>query len=460
MQNNIRLANFIRAEIEPILRDWEKFAKTILHASHMDKPGLRDHAREMLLAIADDLDFPQNESEQAAKARGLGPKNGEESWAEVHGGARQTSGFSVMETVSEFRALRASVVSHWTKAYPTVSGQQLDDLTRFHEAIDQAVAESLEQYATVKEMETRLFGAILVASPDPIYVLDLEGRFIYANRATANLFALEPETIIGKSTFDLGFSFASDFQRNLEKVIADQSTYRGKFVHTFASGQGERFEYLLAPVLDEHRHTEATVCISRDITEQALAEEEVWHNAHHDLLTGLPNRRLLLDRLEQEVKHAKRNGMPVAVLFMDLDGFKEVNDSLGHEAGDRLLADVAERLTGSVREDDTVARFGGDEFTLIVTGAKQLTDIELVAQTIIDALAMPFDIVNESVQISVSIGISLYPQDAATPVALLETADRAMYMAKKSGSNRMCFYGPLTHQTGQAELGANRRCKP
>jgi diguanylate cyclase (GGDEF)-like protein/PAS domain S-box-containing protein len=440
MQMNMRLADYIRAEIEPILQDWEEFAKTLLHAEHMGKIGLRDHARDMLLEIADDLDSYQSESEQAAKSKGCEPKEGEESSAEVHGGERHSGGFSVIETVSEFRALRASVVSHWTKAYPTITGQQLEDLTRFHEAIDQAVARSLEQYATLKEMETRLFGAILLASPDPIYVLDLEGRFVYANRATAELFALEPEAVIGKTTFDLGFSFASDFQRNLEKVIADQSTYRGKFVHTFASGQGERFEYLLAPVVDEHQNTEAIVCISRDITEQALAEEKIWYNAHHDLLTGLPNRRLFLDRLEQEVKHAKRSSLPLSILFMDLDGFKEVNDSLGHEVGDRLLSDVAKRLTDCVREDDTVARLGGDEFTVILTGAKQRKGVEHVAQTIIDALAMPFHIAQQLVQISVSIGITIYPQDASFPVALLEAADKAMYKAKKSGSNRMCFY--------------------
>ncbi|MCG2581340.1 MAG: diguanylate cyclase [Marinobacter sp.] len=445
----MRLADFIRAEIEPILQDWEEFAKTILHARHMGKTGLRDHAREMLLEIAADLDSYQSESEQVAKSKGREPKGEEESWAEVHGGDRQTSGFSVLETVSEFRALRASVVSHWTKTYPTLAGDQLEDLTRFHEAIDQAVAESLEQYATVKEMETRLFGAILIASPDPIYVLDLEGRFIYANKATADLFALRPEAIIGKSTFDLGFPFASDFQRNLKKVIDDQSTYRGKLVHTFASGQGERFEYLLAPVLDEHRNTEATVCIFRDVTERAIAEEKIWHNAHHDLLTGLPNRRLFLDRLEQEVKHAKRSSLPLALLFMDLDGFKEVNDSLGHEAGDRVLCDVAERLADCVREDDTVARLGGDEFTVILTAAKRREDVEYVAQTIIDALAMPFQTALQAVQISASIGISFYPQDASSPVALLKNADRAMYNAKESGSNRMCFYGTSDKTDGQ-----------
>lgn len=444
----MRLADFIRAEIEPILQDWEEFAETLLHARQMDKTGLRDHARDMLLEIAEDLDSDQSESERLAKSRGREPRDEEITWAEVHGGDRQTSGFSVNETVSEFRALRASVVSQWTKASPTIGRQQLDELTRFHEAIDQAVAESLEQYAAVKEMETRLFGAILVASPDPIYVLDLEGRFVYANKATADLFALKREEILGKSTFDLGFSFASDFQRNLEKVVAEHKTYRGKFVHTFASGHGEKFEYLLAPVLDECSNTEATVCIARDITAQALAEEQIWHNAHHDLLTGLPNRRLFLDRLEQETKHAKRSSLPLAVLFMDLDGFKEINDSLGHEAGDRLLTDVAERLTNCVREDDTVARLGGDEFTVILSGARQREHVELVARSIIDALAMPFQIAEKPVRISVSIGATFFPQDAASPEDLLNAADQAMYKAKKSGSNRLRFYEPVKKVTG------------
>lgn len=440
MNANVRLADFIRAELEPILQDWEAFAQTLPHATHMNTAALRDHARDMLLTIAADIESRQSDHEQVAKSKGYGPEDGEESWAEVHGADRQTSGFSVMETVSEFRALRASVVSHWKKSYPTVAGQQLEDLTRFHESIDQAVAESLEHYTVVKEMETRLFGAVLVASPDPIYVLDLEGRFIYANQATSDLFALGSEAIIGKSNLDPRFSFVPDFQHNVDKVKADQTSYRGNFSHIFASGKGERFEYLLAPVLDEHQHTEATVCILRDVTERALAEEKIWHNAHHDLLTGLPNRRLFLDRLEQEVKHARRAARPLALMFMDLDGFKEVNDSLGHEAGDRVLCDVAERLAGCVRDDDTVARLGGDEFTVILTGVLLRQDAEHVAQAIIDALAMPFHISTEPVRISVSIGLSFYPDDASSPADLLEASDQAMYKAKTSGSNRMWFY--------------------
>ena len=434
MPMHMRLADFIRAEMEPILQDWEDFAATLLPGRHMGESGLRDHARDMLLAIADDLDSYQSASEQTAKSKGLEPNDQKESAADLHGGERYESGFSIIEAVSEFRALRASVVSQWTSVHPTITDQQIRDLTRFHEAIDQAVAESLEQYASEKEMKTRLFGAVLLASPDPIYVLDLEGRFVYANRATSELFALEPEAFIGKTPVDLGFPFAADFQHHLDMVIADQSTYRGKFVHAFASGQGERFEYVLAPVLDEHRRTESTVCIVRDITEQALAEEQIWHAANHDHLTGLPNRRYFLDRLDQEMKHAKRSSLPLFVLYLDLDGFKVINDSLGHEAGDVLLCEVAKRLVHCVREADTVARFGGDEFTVIITGAEQRNAAELVAQYIRDALEIPFQIATQSFHISTSIGISGYPFDATSPVALLEAADRAMYEAKSARS--------------------------
>lgn len=431
----MRLADFIRAEMEPILQAWEDFASGLLPGRDMGEGGLRDHARDMLLDVADDLESHQSESEQDAKSKGRELEDGKETSADLHGGERYASGFSVREAVSEFRALRASVVSQWTSAHAAVTPEQLEDLTRFHEAIDQAVAESLEQYANEKEMNTRLFGAVLLASPDPIYVLDLDGRFVYANKATSDLFALEREAIIGKTPVDLGFPFASELQHNLEKVIAGQFTYRGKFVHAFASGQGERFEYVLAPVLDEERRTEANVCIMRDITEQALAEEQVWHAAHHDHLTGLPNRRHFLDRLDQEVKHAKRSNQPLFLLYVDLDGFKEVNDSFGHEAGDAVLREAAKRLLACVREEDTVARLGGDEFTVIIAGAKQRDDVELVAQHFRDALSSPFRIAERTAHLSASIGISSYPYDATSADALLDAADRAMYEAKKAGTD-------------------------
>lgn len=439
----MRLADFIRTDIENLLLEWENFAQGLISGQSMNKTALRDHAEAMLLGIADDMDSPQSTSEQLAKSKGQALKVERKSAAELHGGERQVSGFTVDETISEFRALRASVLSQWGEAATAIVGQDLDDLVRFNESIDQAVAESLQHHTALKEMETRLFETILLASPDPTYVLDPEGAFIYANKATADLLGLPIETLIGKSAFDLGFPFVLEFQHKLQRVIARQAGCRGQLSHTFPSGEGEWFEYELAPVLDEQGRTEAAVCITRDVTERARAEEREWHKAHHDLLTGLPNRRLFLERLDQELKHAKRRNTPVAALFLDLNGFKSINDSVGHEAGDRLLNLVAKRLIRCVRDDDTAARLGGDEFTFILTGIKQRQDVERVAQSIINALAMPFNIGDKPVYISVSIGAAIFPQNALSPSALLRAADLAMFQAKESASNRVCFYEGL-----------------
>ena len=438
----VLIADFIRAEMEPILQTWQEFASTIFRGRDMNRAELRDHAKEVLLTIAEDLDHPQSKREQVVKSKGLEPKESQASAAEVHGALREASGFSVNDAISEFRALRASVSALWARADMTIGKIEIEDLTRFNEAIDQAITESISSFTSAKEMQTRLVGTILLTAPDPIYVLDLEGRFIYANKATEDLYALPQSAIIGKNAFDLAFPFAADMQELLEHVIDLRTSDRGELSHVFPSGQGERFEYLLAPVLDDHENVQAVVGISHDITERKIAEETIWHNANYDLLTGLPNRRRFLDRLEQEVKRAERIAQPLAVLFIDLDAFKDVNDSLNHEAGDRLLCSVAERLRNSVRGIDTVARFGGDEFTVVLVGFHDRRDVEVVAQKIVDRLALPFHIDQHVVRISGSIGIALFPQNATTPDDLLRNADQAMYVAKNSGRNQIHFSGP------------------
>lgn len=441
----MKLSGFIRSETETILLDWDAFAEEFC-SPEMSRTEMRDHAQEMLLAIADDIDTAQSDAETAAKAKG--EKDGEaqqdadgESWAEVHGRGRQTSGFDVNETVSEFRALRASVVMHWTEARPSLTTEDVTDLIRFNEAIDQAVAESLVQYTIQSQMQTRLFEAVMVASPDPIGALDLDGRYIYANAAMADMFGRPSEEMIGKTKGELGLPGASEFQRVVRCVLARKPDCRAEATQVNSKGEWRRFESVLAPVLDEQGVCEAIVCIARDITERASAEEQSRHNANHDPLTGLPNRRLFLDRLDQAAKHAKRRNLPVALLYIDLDGFKDVNDALGHEAGDRLLAEVADRLADCLRENDSVARLGGDEFTVILSGATQHAEVELVARSIIEKLAAPFQMDGQSVQISASVGAALLPEHATSPDGLLRAADEAMFKAKKSAGDRFCFSG-------------------
>jgi diguanylate cyclase (GGDEF)-like protein len=177
------------------------------------------------------------------------------------------------------------------------------------------------------------------------------------------------------------------------------------------------------------------VVVYSDITERKQHEQWLAHIAFHDPLTRLPNRRLLEDRLEQNITQAQRNSTSLAVLYLDLDGFKPVNDSLGHDIGDKLLCEVAQRLRDCVRGSDTVSRVGGDEFIIVLPEFTTQALVHDVAQKAIDGLHLPFMLAGESVGISASIGIAIYPQDGDTAAELIKAADRAMYEVKHSGKN-------------------------
>ncbi len=172
-----------------------------------------------------------------------------------------------------------------------------------------------------------------------------------------------------------------------------------------------------------------------DISDRKRAEEQIEFHAYHDVLTHLPNRKLFTDRLSQNLTHARRTGKPLAVMFVDLDHFKSINDTLGHTAGDELLLEMARRLRGCVREDDTVARLGGDEFTIILSELRHPEDAVTVAEKIIKAVQKSITIGGMPIDVSASIGIALYPVDGNDPESLLRNADSAMYRAKESGRN-------------------------
>ncbi len=172
-----------------------------------------------------------------------------------------------------------------------------------------------------------------------------------------------------------------------------------------------------------------------DISDRKRAEEQIEYHAYHDVLTQLPNRKLFTDRLTQNLTHARRSGKPLAVMFVDLDHFKEINDTLGHTAGDELLLEMARRLRGCVRADDTVARLGGDEFTIVLSELRHPEDAVTVAEKIITAVQRPVVIAGAPIDVSASIGIALYPVDGNDPESLLRNADSAMYRAKEAGRN-------------------------
>jgi len=187
--------------------------------------------------------------------------------------------------------------------------------------------------------------------------------------------------------------------------------------------------------------------VIRNVTDKKNAQkyllqqkEKLDHQAHHDALTELPNRLLFNDRLDQSIEKSKRNNTNMALLFIDLDHFKEINDSMGHNTGDEVLKIVTQRLIEIIRKEDTLARLGGDEFTVIVEDLKQGQDASLLAQKIIEFIAEPIKIENNSLYVSSSIGISLYPDDGDCSQNLLKYADSAMYKAKDEGRNNFQFY--------------------
>ncbi len=182
------------------------------------------------------------------------------------------------------------------------------------------------------------------------------------------------------------------------------------------------------------------VGIVSDITERKKNEEAITKLAHFDAVTGLPNRTLFFDRLKQALAKAKRKKKKLGVLFLDLDGFKSINDTLGHDIGDLLLKQVADRLRGAMREMDTVARFGGDEFAFVVDDIIQAVDVEAVAGKLLDLLTQPFIVNGNRCEIGCSIGISLSPKDSISVASLIRQADYAMYQVKHNGKNGYCFY--------------------
>ncbi len=211
------------------------------------------------------------------------------------------------------------------------------------------------------------------------------------------------------------------------------------------------------PLFDEQGQFLGYRGVSRDITESKLAEERLRHQALHDQLTGLPNRSLILDRLEQLIALGRRNGQQVAVLFIDLDDFKKINDSLGHETGDRLLLDVADRLQGTLRHCDSVGRLGGDEFIVLIPDLEQPRQILDLADKLRKSLLEPFVVDGRELQVSASIGITSFPEDGEEPSELLRKADTAMYQAKARGRNACAFFTEEMNRSLQRRLEVEER---
>ncbi len=299
----------------------------------------------------------------------------------------------------------------------------------------------------------RLAASVYEASSEAMSVTDADGIILTVNPAFSKVTGYAPEEVIGRSSVILssGHHDPAFYQAMWEEIYAE-GYWQGEIWDKRKNGELYPAWLTINTIFNEDGSVYRRISLFSDVTELKKTEELIWHQANYDSLTGLPNRQMFHDRLEQEIKKSHRANLPMALLFLDLDHFKEVNDTLGHDSGDALLKEAAQRLTSCVRESDTVSRLGGDEFTIILGELDDASNIDRVTQDILKKIAAPFQLTNETAYVTVSIGITLYPEDATTVDALLKNADQAMYAAKNKGRNGYHYFTQSMQQAAQSKL--------
>ncbi|WP_188664452.1 putative bifunctional diguanylate cyclase/phosphodiesterase [Arenimonas soli] len=292
------------------------------------------------------------------------------------------------------------------------------------------------------ERERRVALEVLRSMSEAVAVIDLDFRFISVNPAFSRITGYSEEEVIGQNSRLLDSSqHSAEFYRRVRDVLERTGHWAGEMWQRRKDGEEFLGWIEMSEVRDALGLRSHFVAVVNDITDKKRAEQELRYLANYDTLTGLPNRALLSERLGRAIVRARRQETRVAVLFLDLDRFKDINDSLGHAAGDRLLKAAATRLQATVGASDTVARLGGDEFTVVLEDVESFPAVERMAREILTAFTMPLEVdERHDVSITPSLGISLYPDHALVPTDLLKFADTAMYQAKAEGRNTYQIY--------------------
>ncbi|HVA03519.1 MAG TPA: EAL domain-containing protein [Acidimicrobiales bacterium] len=325
-----------------------------------------------------------------------------------------------------------------------------------------ATIEQKEDAETSMRVSEERFRSLVQNSTDTTFVMGAEGRIFYASPATLSLFGRNPEDVLGLRATELVHREDRPRVEAQLSALINSVTVTEPIQFRVEHADGTyRFAEAVVSNLRDNPSVAGYVGNLRDITERKEAESQLLHVALHDPLTGLPNRTLILDRADQMLVRSRREYRPVAAMFVDLDNFKDINDSLGHDAGDKVLQAVARRFVGILRESDTVGRLGGDEFVVLAEGASLGAGPEMVAERLHDALREPFEIegyASVSLTVTASIGIAGGQRNSASE--LLRDADIALYRAKALGKNRSALFQPemQTAVLDRIELDADLRC--
>ena len=301
----------------------------------------------------------------------------------------------------------------------------------------------LRKFAAIETApkELTLAGAVFDSALEGIIITDDSGKILAANPSVCLISGYDMMELVGQTPaiFKSGHH-DRDFYAEMWGRLKQIGRWQGEIWNKRKNGNVYPQWLSISAVRNELLEEDHYIAVLTDISEIKQAEERLHHLAFHDELTGLPNRTLFKKHLNQAIAHAHRSGEKLAVLFLDIDNFKFINDSLGHSEGDALLQAVAERLTHNIREDDIVSRLGGDEFTMLLEGINGEQGAAAIAQKIMTAMSLPVALGGQDLCITNSIGISLYPDDGTTPEVLMKHADTAMYHAKSQGKNNFQFY--------------------
>ncbi len=302
---------------------------------------------------------------------------------------------------------------------------------------------SILDITELKQAEERIHTLSQAVEQSPVSVLitDPRGGIEYVNSTFERVTGYSASEVRGLSPSILQSGKVNpDEYRKLWETISKGGSWKGEFQNKKKSGDLFWESAHIAPVVDKNGTIRHYLAVKEDITHQKEQEQRILYQAHYDSLTDLPNRFLSLDRLSQLIKEAERTELKVAVIFLDLDDFKKVNDTIGHDAGDRLLMQAAQRLKEAVRDGDTIGRLGGDEFIMLLGGLGDVMDARAVAENLLEKFRTPFSLDGRELIIGASIGISIYPDDGETTIELLRCADTAMYCSKNQGRNTYNYF--------------------
>lgn len=330
--------------------------------------------------------------------------------------------------------------------------ERTEDLQRANRTLNQEVALRQRQ-----ERELRI-AATTFESHDAILVTDPGSTILRVNQAFSQITGYSAEEAIGRKPSILASGYHDKrFFRQMYEELAKNNHWQGEIWNRRKNGEIFPEWLTLTGVRDSDNRLTHYVGIFTDVTEKKAAEREIHNLAFYDPLTALPNRRLLLERLKQEISAAKRQAYYGAVFFLDLDHFKTLNDSRGHQVGDELLIQVAQRLSAIIRDEDTACRLGGDEFIVLIPGRysklRQATDhAAMLAEKILSAINQPFQVQGSEHHFSTSIGVTIYPEIADLPEEVIQQADTAMYRAKESGRNSISFFRPSMQEAANKRL--------